>query len=134
MVQEANFRLLLQVSLNSHKAYQKCTGSNMVFLDYLTSNTKLMIALTPPIPPAINYAIPQSDVERLTGRHFPTLTPLAPEATSRSHKRCRVFYSQKKSTEKGSSLKASYICADCPSSAGLHPDNGFNIYYTELNF
>ena len=32
------FHLLLQVSLNSHKVYQKCTGSNMVFLDYLTNN------------------------------------------------------------------------------------------------
>ena len=87
------FRLLLQVSLNSHKVYQKCTGSNMVFLDYLTNNIKLMIALTPPIPPAINYVIPQSNVERLTGRHFPTLIPLVPGATSRSHKRCRVWYS-----------------------------------------
>ena len=69
------FRLFLQISLNSDKVYQKCAGSNMVFLDYLTNNIKLMIALTRPIPPAINYAIPQSDVER-----------------------CRVCYSQKKST------------------------------------
>ena len=84
------FCLLLQVSLDSRKVYQKCTGSNMVFLDYLTNSIKLMIALTPLIPPAINYAIPQSNVERLTGRHFPTLTPLVPGATSRSHKRCRV--------------------------------------------
>ena len=29
------FRLLLQVSLNFHKVYQNCTGSNVVFLDYL---------------------------------------------------------------------------------------------------
>ena len=84
------FCLLLQVSLDSRKVYQKCTGSNMVFLDYLTNSIKLMIALTPPIPPAINCAIPQSNVERLTGRYFPTLTPLVPGATSRSHKRCRV--------------------------------------------
>ena len=128
------FLLLLQVSLNSHKVYQKCTGSNMVFLDYLTSNIKLMIALTPPIPPAINYAISQSDVERLTRRHFQTLIPLTPGATSRSHKRCRVCYSQKKPTEKGSSLKTSYICADCPSLSGLHPDRCFKIYHTEPNF
>ena len=105
------FRLLLQVSMNSHKVYQKCTGSNMVFLDYLTNNIKLMIALTPPIPPAINYAILQSDVERLTGSYFPTLIPWAPGATSRSHKRCQVCYSQKKSTKKGNSLKTSYIYA-----------------------
>ena len=72
------FCLFLQVSLNSHKVYQKCTGSNMVFLEYLTNNIKLMVALTPLIPPAINYAILQSDAERLTGSHFPTLIPLAP--------------------------------------------------------
>ena len=75
------FCLLLQVSLNSHKVYQKCTGSNMVFIDYLTNNIKLMIALTPPIPAAINYAVPQSDVGRITGRDFPMLIPLAPGAT-----------------------------------------------------
>ena len=74
------FRLLLQVSLNLHKVYQKCTVSNMVFLDYLTINIKQMIARTPPIPPAINYAI--------TGRHFPILISLIPGTTSRLHKRC----------------------------------------------
>ena len=93
-----------------------------------------MFVLTPPIPPAKKYEILQSDVERPSGRHFTTLIPSAPGATSRSHKRCQVCYAQKKSTEKGSSLKASHICADCPLSPGFHPDKYLRIYHTELNF
>ena len=37
-------------------------------------------------------------------------------------------------TDGGKPLKTVYICPDCPSNPGLHPESCFKLYHTRLNY
>ena len=121
------FHLIRQCSLNAQKVYAHDTGSNITFLDFLLSNIKLTFLLTTDIPINPCVAVGE-DVERLTGRHFPSLVPAGnPETKDRPHKRCRVCYARGKRTAKGHHFKTIYVCKFCPSKPGLHPNECFQV-------
>ena len=75
------------------------------------------------------------DVERLTGKHFPSSVPAEnPGTNDRPHKRCRVCYAGGKRIAKGHPFKTVYVCRFCPSQPGLHPDECFRVYHTCLDY
>ena len=126
------FRLILQCSLNAHKIHDKYVNGNASFLNLL-SNIKLVFSLKPVVirNPRI---VPGEDVERLTGRHFPSQVPTEIETNQRPHKRCRVCFKRKKLTAKGHPLKTVFIYRFCPSQPGLHLDECFEAYHTLLDY
>ena len=109
------------------------TGSNITFLDFLLSNIKLTFLLTTDIPINPCVAVGE-DVERLTGRHFPSVPAGNPETKDRLHKRCRVCYARRKRTAKGHHFKTIYVCKFCPSKPGLHPNECFQVCHTCLDY
>jgi len=96
------------------------------------NNIKSIFALSPKMPRHPPTIIGE-DVERLTGRHFPSMILLG-EHKTRQHKSCHVCYSRGKQTAKGQPLKTVYICRFCPSEPGLHPDQCFEMYHALENY
>ena len=124
------FRLILQSALNAQKIYAEFTGNDkLYYIDYLMQCINLMVTDQRGQPQQMN-----DDVSRLTGRHFPALVPIgAGGKEHRSKKRCCVCYARKLTTNKGGPLTTIYVCGECLSASGLHPDKCFKIYHTELD-
>lgn len=75
------------------------------------------------------------DYLRLTRRHFPAMKqPSATASNKHPTKVCKVCYARGIRTAKGLPVRTTYVCADCPSEPGLHIENCFKLYHTELLF
>ena len=127
-------RLISQAILNAHKVYQRITGSEKSFLEFLHDTIALLITQTPQIE-YHNSLLPDDSHERLTGRHFIATRKPAPNAKDqRPTKECRVCRARKITAKKGGAVKTVYICPDCPSQPGLHPGECFKAYHTMLDY
>ena len=109
------FRLISQTILNAHKIFQMETGKNEVtFLQFLQEVIVSMVALNENVEFDIRHPIDEN-VERLSGRHFPSVKAAPPGAKDkRPSKRCRVCYSRGIRSDKGHPLKTVYICRFLP--------------------
>ena len=128
------FRSISQVILNSHKMYQKVTGkTDVTFLKFLHD---VIIQLITQSNTLIDPSVPIDDTYiRLTGRHFPSVKKALPQACDqRPTKLCRVCNARNKKTVKGKPIKTIYVCSECPSERGLHPDTCFEMYHTMLDY
>lgn len=129
------FRLISQIILNAHKIYQMETGKNEVtFLQFLQEVIVSLVTVNENVELDIRMPIDET-VERLTGRHFPSLKIAPPGAKDqRPSKRCRVCYARGIRSDKGHPLKTVYICRFCPSEPGLHPEKCFEDYHTKVDY
>ena len=128
------FRLIMQTILNAQKVYASHTNSSMPFLTFVLEVTKLLTTHTVPVPANIRVPADENHI-RLTGRHFPMVKPALPGASNKNPaKICKVCYAKGKRTSRNHPMKTTYVCADCPSMPGLHIENCFRIYHTQLNY
>ena len=129
------FRLLLQMTLNAHKVFQKHTGrDDVTLLTFMHDTVALLVASQPKISHNIRN-VPDDSYYRLTGHHFPEIKKAADGSRNkRPTKPCRVCYARHIQTDKGKPLKTIYICKSCPSEPGLHIESCFKIYHTKLNY
>jgi hypothetical protein len=76
------------------------------------------------------------DIARLTGRHFPgrKVRDEVDPTKRTSTKMCRVCYARGIRTNKGNVVETVWICGECPSRPGLHVDDCFKVYHTELDY
>ena len=127
-------RLISQAILNAHKVYQRITGSEKSFLEFLHDTIALLVTQNPQIE-YHNPLVPDDSHERLTGCHFIATRKPAPNAKDqRPTKECRVCRTRKITAKKGGAVKTVYICPDCPSQPGLHPGECFKAYHTMLDY
>ena len=129
------FRLFSQGILNAHKVFKRVTVKRKVtFCDFFVDTVTLLI--TQDVSPLVNHNICNDDtLTRLTGSHLPSLKKATPGAIDkRATKPCRVCSARKLKTAKDKPLKTVYICAQCPSQPGLHPDICYEAYHTQLNY
>ena len=127
------FRPVAQMVLNSYKIYEKKKGIKITFINFVLVVIKQLLTTLPPQPQPANI-VPHDDCVRLVGRHFPAVREPADPPKKRPTKNCRVCYAQGKRTDEGKPLKTVYICPDCPSNPGLHPESCFKLYHTRLNY
>ena len=127
-------RLISQAILNAHKVYQRITGSEKSFLEFLHDTIALLVTQNPQIE-YHNPLVPDDSHERLTGCHFIATRKPAPNAKDqRPTKECRVCRARKITAKKCGAVKTVYICPDCPSQPGLHPGECFKAYHTMLDY
>ena len=108
----------MQVFLNAHKVFQFHTGNNKVsFLEFLLDAISLLVTAAPIFERPIHVV-----VTHLSGKHFPSIKKPEGAKDQRPTEACRVCSARGLCTEKGKYLKTVYICKNCPSEPGLHPD------------
>ena len=85
------------------------------------------------LPLIINDDVQMDEtITRLTGRHFPSIKSASAGAKNlRATKPCRVCSARHTKTSPGKPIKTVYICAQCPSQPGLHPEC-LEIYHTRM--
>ena len=71
---------------------------------------------------------PDENISHLVGRHF------FEQLEKPSMKKCKVCYAKNKRTNNGHQIKTTFICKNCPSKPGLHPEECFEIYHTVENY
>ena len=128
------FRLGGQMILNAHKVYQKVTtNTDVSFLQFLCD---VIVQLVTQLPAIGN---PQHGLDDtfscLTGRHFPHLKKAAPGVKDqRPTKPCHMCTARNIRSAKCKPPKTVYICAECLSGPGLHPEPCFEIYHTVFDY
>ena len=125
-------RLIMQCILNSHKVYQKHTGSKDDLLPFMHNVVACLLVSSP----RLNKEICLKDtVHRLTGKYFPMKKKPNPGTKDPNPtKNCRVCYARGVNTNKGAPLKTVFVCRTCPSCPGLHIENCFEIYHIILDY
>jgi len=124
--------LISQAVLNAHKVYLYHTGNTDTFLSFLHDTIALMVAGTPRIE---HHLVQYDTLARLTKRHFIAVRKPKPDAKDqRPTKECRVCAARGKRTNKGGKIKTVFICPDCPSQPGLHPEDCYKAYHTKLDY
>ena len=127
------FRLMMQMTLNVHKVFQKTTGSTMTFQEFVHDVIVNLVTARPYVP--VRECVPDDTFQRLTGRHFASVKTAPPDVKNqRPCKRCRVCYARGIRTKAGRDVKTVYICKDCPSEPGLHPGLCFEVYHTKIDY
>ena len=104
----------------------------MTFFEFLKDVITLLVMHDVPLP--INNDVRMDEtITRLTGRDFPSIKSASAGAKNLwPTKPCRVCSARHIKTSSGKPIKTVYICAQCPSQPGLHPDKGFEIYHTRM--
>ena len=125
-------RLIMQCILNSHKVYQKHTGSKDDLLSFMHNVVACLLVSSP----RLNKEICLKDtVHRLTGRHFPMKKKPNPGTKDPNPtKNCRVCYARGVKTNKGAPLKTVFVCKTCPSQPGPQTEDCLEIYHTILDY
>ena len=127
------FRLMMQMTLNAHKVFQKSTKSTLNLHSFIHEIIATLIALHPSKQEC--EPIPDDTFHHLSGRHFILVKKAPPEAKDqRPTKRCRVCYVRGIPTKNGSAIKTVYVCQACPSEPSLHPETCFEISHTKLSY
>ena len=125
-------RIIMHMVLNAQKIYVITTSQKMAFLQFI----KNVVLSWVTIQEGLSINMPSDEtVTRLTGLHFPSMLLPNPGAKDqRPAKRCRVCYAKSNRSAGGSSIRTRYVCNQCPSGPGLHPDTRFEIYHTKENY
>ena len=127
------FKLIMQMTLNAHKVFQKSTESTMNFHSFIHEIIATLITLRP--SEQEREPIPDDTFHHSSGRHFILVKKAPPEAKDqRPTKRCRVCYARGIHTKNSSAIKTTYVCKACPCEPVLHPETCFEIYHTKLNY
>ena len=100
----------------------------MTFIDFLHDCIVLLVTSNA----IVDVDVPIREVySRLTGRHFPTQKKASDGASgSRPTKMCKVCCARGIRLPKGGRIRTVWICPDCPSKTGLHPEVCFRAYHT----
>ena len=127
------FRLMMQMTLNAHKVFQKSTEFTMNRHSFIHEIIATLITLRP--SEQKREPIHDDTFHHLSGRHFISVERNPLEAKDqRPTKRCRECYASGIRTKNGSAIKKIYVCRACPSESSLHPETCFEIYHTKLNY
>ena len=122
----------MQMVLNTQKIDVITTGQTMTFLQFIKSVVLSWVTIQVGLPENMP---PDETVIHLTSRHFPSMLLPNPGAKDwQPAKRCQVAYSKGNKSAGGSSIRTQYVCNQCCSVPGLHPDKCFEIYHTKENY
>ena len=94
----------------------------------------MLVSNTENVPDIIRRPV-NEDYLRLNGRHFSVIKQSSATASNKHPtKNCKVCYAKGKRTASGLALRTLYLCGDCPSEPGLHVEECFKIYHTQLYY
>ena len=125
-------RIIVQMVLNAQKIYVITAGQRMTFLQFIKNVVLSWVIIQEDLPKNMP---PDERVICLTGCHFPSMLLPNPGAKNqRPGKRCWVCYRKGNRSAGDSSIRTRYVCNQCPSVSGLHPDKCFEIYHTNTNY